>query len=303
MGVVVNKNAWHSIDLGKYYMEKRGLPDENILRLWTTDKETISREDYEKQIAGPVKKFLEEKNKEGRGIKCLVLMFGMPLKIAPPEFSKEEQRELDDLQKQQKNLQGSLARIEKDNPEHEALTNELKRVAADIKKMNNSRSSKGASLESELSLIQVPEYSLDGWIANPLFIPFQKKLLPVKPDDIMLVSRLDGPSDDIVKRIIDDSIEAEKNGLKGTAYFDARYKAPAEDKVKDLKGYGYYDWSIHQAAAFFKQQNIMPEVLDDNDTLFQKGEAPDAAIYCGWYSLGQIMWMPLNGSLALSASI
>ena len=92
VAVVVNKNGWHSIDLGKYYMKKRGIPDDNILRLRTTDKETISREDYEKQIVAPVARFLEEKNKEGRGIKCLVLMFGMPLRISPPEFSKEEKK-------------------------------------------------------------------------------------------------------------------------------------------------------------------------------------------------------------------
>ena len=144
--------------------------------------------------------------------------------------------------------------------------------------------------------LTLPDYSLEGWLGNPLFLPFQKRKLPVKPESIILVSRLDGPNDDIVKRIIDDSIEAEKKGLKGTAYFDARYKAPAEDKVKDLKGYGYYDWFIHQSAAFFKQQNIMPTVLDDNDKLFQKGEASNAAIYCGWYSLGKYVdtfdWVP-----------
>ena len=89
IAVVVNKNSWHSIDIGKYYMKKRGIPDENILRLWTTDKESVSREDYEKQIARPIKKFLAGKNGEGRGIKCLVLMFGMPLKIRPRDFSKD----------------------------------------------------------------------------------------------------------------------------------------------------------------------------------------------------------------------
>ena len=74
VAVVVNKNGWHSIDLGKYYMKKRGLPDENILRLWTTDKENVSREDYEKQIAGPIKRFLDKKAGQGSEIRCLVLM-------------------------------------------------------------------------------------------------------------------------------------------------------------------------------------------------------------------------------------
>ena len=287
VAVVVNKNGWHSIDLGKYYMKQRNIPEDNILRLWTTDKETISREDYEKQIVAPVARFLEEKNKEGRGIKCLVLMFGMPLKITPPEFSQKEQKELSDLKKKQKTIQASIDKLDNENPEYIKLADELKDLSATIKKLNDNHWSKGASLESELSLILTPEYPLEGWTGNPLFLPLQKRNLPITPGNIMLVSRLDGPNDEIVRRIIDDAIATEEKGLQGKAYFDARNKAPSEDKVKKLQGYGYYDWSIHQTAAFFKQENIMDVILDDNPELFQKGDAPDAAIYCGWYSLSK----------------
>jgi hypothetical protein len=45
-------------------LKSRDVPEGNILRLWTTDKETIFREDYETQIAVPVKKFLG--GKKGR---------------------------------------------------------------------------------------------------------------------------------------------------------------------------------------------------------------------------------------------
>ena len=60
-----------------------------------------------------------------------------------------------------------------------------------------------------------------------------------------MTSRLDGANETIVKRIINDSIEAEKTGLKGTAYFDARWKNPGKRKVS---GYGFYDQSIHRAS-------------------------------------------------------
>jgi uncharacterized protein (TIGR03790 family) len=223
-------------------------------------------------------------------------MFGMPLRISPRDFTKEEQVKLDELNKLLKNLQESLTKIEKDNPEYEVLTNDLKKVFSDLDELNRERNSKGASLESELSLVQVPEYSLEGWIRNPLFILFQKKLLPVKPDNIVLVSRLDGPDEETVKRMIDDAFATEEKGLKGKAYFDAQWKASGEEKVKKLQGYTYYDWSIHQAALFFKQQNIMPVIFDDKQELFQKGEAPDAALYCGWYSLAKYIdafeWVP-----------
>ena len=162
--------------------------------------------------------------------------------------------------------------------------------------MNNSRASKGASLDSELSLVLNPPYNLEKWVKNPLFLPYKGKLSILYYKKVLLVSRLDGPNDATVKRIINDSIEVEEKGLTGAAYFDARWKPPSENNVKKLQGNGYYDWSIHQAANFFQQQNILPVVLNENETLFQKGEAPNTAIYCGWYSLARYVdafeWQP-----------
>ena len=39
--VVFDNNAWHSIELGNYYMKKRGIPKENIMRVLTTEKERV----------------------------------------------------------------------------------------------------------------------------------------------------------------------------------------------------------------------------------------------------------------------
>jgi uncharacterized protein (TIGR03790 family) len=40
----------------------------------------------------------------------------------------------------------------------------------------------------------------------------------------------------------------------------------------------------------------MPVMVDDADTLFQPGQCPDAALYCGWYSLATYVdafdWQP-----------
>ena len=60
-----------------------------------------------------------------------------------------------------------------------------------------------------------------------------------------MVSRLDGPDPDTVRRLIDDALLVEKEGLKGRAYFDARWPKPAEKK---LDGYALYDASLHAAA-------------------------------------------------------
>jgi uncharacterized protein (TIGR03790 family) len=97
----------------------------------------------------------------------------------------------------------------------------------------------------------------------------------------MMVSRLDGPDPATVRRIIDDSLQAELTGLNGKAYFDARWPRPAKDKA--LSGYTLYDEAIHRAAEL--TEKVLPTVLNEDEGLFQKGDAPDAALYCGWYSL------------------
>lgn len=98
------------------------------------------------------------------------------------------------------------------------------------------------------------------------------------------ISRLDAASAKIVRRIIDDSIEAERDGISGTAYFDARWKDPGKKK---LSGYAFYDRSIHNTAQFHSQKKILPVVLNDTQDLFQPGDCPNAVLYCGWYSLAK----------------
>ena len=44
---------------------------------------------------------------------------------------------------------------------------------------------------------------------------------------------------------------------------------------------------IHQAAHVVEKSGKMPVVLDEQERLFQPGEAPNAALYCGWYSVGK----------------
>ena len=84
---VVYKNDWHSIDLGKYYIKKRGIHECNILRLLTTDKEKVFREDYVKQRVKPVKYSQLKKKNKGKESTLLIAIFSMPLKINRPELT------------------------------------------------------------------------------------------------------------------------------------------------------------------------------------------------------------------------
>ena len=46
-----------------------------------------------------------------------------------------------------------------------------------------------------------------------------------------------------------------------------------------------YDQSIHNAAQAVSKR--MPVVIDAEEGLFPEKSCPDAALYCGWYSLGK----------------
>ena len=47
--------------------------------------------------------------------------------------------------------------------------------------------------------------------------------MDIKPENgVMMVARLDGPSPEIAMRLVDQAMEAEREGLWGRAYFDSR---------------------------------------------------------------------------------
>ena len=48
----------------------------------------------------------------------------------------------------------------------------------------------------------------------------------------------------------------------------------------------FYDQTLQVAPDVVTNRQTMPVVVDETRELFQPGEAPDAALYCGWYSYG-----------------
>lgn len=253
--VVANKNAARSVGLAKYYMNKRNIPQTNLVELWITDKEWCSRQDYEERAIYKVRKHLKEKDSPTQ-IRCLVSMYGVPLKVQPPELTDEQKRQAKDLRKRREILNNRIKTLDDSQKEQaKELKKELKTIEKRITVLT--RRDQRASFDSELALVLRDNYSLSGWIPNPFFMGFKNEKL--SREDVLLVSRLDGPSDKIVKRIIDDSIETEKTGLAGSAYFDARWKRPTESQNPKPKiDYAFYDRSIH-----FKVEE-QPDVVQTN---------------------------------------
>ena len=271
--VVANRNAAKSMGLAAWYMEKRQIPKENLLPVFVTDKETCSRETYLKKIVPPVRRALGKNRK----LNAIVTMYGLPLKISSPGMIKGEQARMNQLISKKKKFNNLK---EKNEQLTETQKKALNQVNKKIKQLKTA-TDKAASLDSELMLVKKDEYELNLWLPNPFFLPWRTQKTAIDKSEVIMVSRLDGADAGIVKRIVNDSIEAETKGLSGTAYFDARWKGPGQKKVS---GYGLYDKSIHNAAGRLKKEG-WTVVLDDKQNLFQPGDCPNAALYCGWYSL------------------
>lgn len=239
--VVSNREVSGSVALGRYYMQKRQIPTRNFLSLSLPVSETMSREEYDRTLKKSVLASLKTLRPVQR-IAAIVLIYGVPLKVAPPQPDGVPAQDID------------------------------KQVNINMR----------AAVDSELALALAGPYELDGWQKNPYYLGFRDEKNPLRKDQVLLVSRLDGPDTATVYRIINDSLQTEKNGLHGKAYFDARWPV---NKESEPSGYTLYDRSIHNAALAVAKR--MPVVLDADEKLFSEKSCPDAALYCGWYSLGK----------------
>jgi uncharacterized protein (TIGR03790 family) len=289
--VVVNAAVPAGTELASYYMKQRGIPGENIVQVWLTDDETVSRKQYDEKIAAPVLKALKTLEPR-RGIRCLLLMYGMPLRVAAPEITPDEEKLIPALEQRRKETRHQIEALPvAAKEEKERMAKDLAAIDADIARAR--KADQSASVDSEIALVEAGSYPIAGWVPNPLFMGNPKKELAIGKSRVLMVSRLDGPSEKIVRRMIDDAMAAEKQGLSGTAYFDARWPEPTGETKG---GYSFYDTSIHRAARIISASGRMPVKVDSTERLFQPGDCPDAALYCGWYSLGNYVdtftWKP-----------
>ena len=78
--LVLNESSPVSLEIGQYYAQKRGLPPGNTLRIRTTLADDVSREDFARQIEGPIGAWLARNSAQDR-ILYIVLTKGIPLRI------------------------------------------------------------------------------------------------------------------------------------------------------------------------------------------------------------------------------
>ncbi|MEO6053508.1 MAG: TIGR03790 family protein, partial [Chthoniobacterales bacterium] len=247
--VVYNQNDPDSRTLAEYYAGKRNIPSDQVIGLDAPITEEITRKDYVARIQNPLRKIFTDRkwwktgiNTDGQraatifNIRYMALVRGMPLKIANDSSISGVNSKLPDV----------------------------------------IRSRNEASVASELTCLALFDCLLNGALVNPYY----RRFSPIQDTNLgmsmLLTSQLDGVTVDDVRRMIDDSIEVERTGLRGWAYVDARGITSG--------GYAEGDkW--FEAVAKEMQRSGIPVIYDNSPELFDSDfPMNNVALYYGWYS-------------------
>ncbi len=140
-----------------------------------------------------------------------------------------------------------------------------------------------ASVDSELSFLWWNDgsYPLGGRLPNPLYLGYAGDVNKW-PLPILMVSRLDALTPNHVRTMIDQAMETESRGLSGKVYVDSR----GIKKRGAPLSTGFYDTDMQNFAKHFQAASNYPVILENTEKRFsQPGEAPNVALYVGWYRL------------------
>ncbi len=252
--VVYNANDSLARPLAEYYAAKRSIPPDRVVALKCGLTEEISREDYDRDIAAPLRHVFDERHWWERSperpgsnpsslvtanrIRFVVLIRGIPLKIA--------QR---------------TTPYEGDTPGNQP---------------DAFRTVNAAAVDSELAALGAFTRTISGIIQNPYYRSFAR-IQDTNYPWFMVVGRIDGPSDIIARRLVDDAVEVEKRGLWGRAYFDARGLTAEAGPLAEG------DTWLQKAA----KECDLPAVFDSRPEMFETGfPMTETALYLGWYAGG-----------------
>jgi uncharacterized protein (TIGR03790 family) len=245
--VVFNKDVPESVELAKFYAQKRGIARDHLVGLSVSKTEEISRDEYDTMIRDPLRAVFKERSwwtlNEPRGgaitvatnsIRFVALIKGMPLKIrAAPSYPG-------------------------DKPGGPPIGNR-----------------NDASVDSEVAALGAFSDQISGPLPNPYFQSY-KAIAEVDQSAVLLVCRLDAPQVATVRRMITDAIETEKTGLWGRAYIDGAHNSAG--------GLGVGDHWLAEARDQLHKVGV-PLIYEDTPEIFPNGyPMTDCALYFGWYA-------------------
>lgn len=246
--VIYNADEPDSVALAHFYQSRRNIPPEQLVGLKCSAAEEITRREYDSTIAGPLREIFDAKG---------WWKLGAPTAGRVPVLANRIR----------------YVAVMRGVPLKVAPTADYPgdRPYAE----NATGSHNEASVDSELAVLAEHSRAISGAFKNPYYLA-QASIFEAKLPALMLVCRLDGPSPAVVRRMITDSLAAEKSGLEGLAYIDGR----------GLSGQGLGEGDRWLEAAALQLQNTgVPVIMDSGDATFPDGyPLRQAAIYLGWYA-------------------
>lgn len=271
---IANANVPASIELGLYYLEKRGFSESNLCILDLPEGEEISRADYDAKLLQPLLQFLRQgefiSQRERKASPSLLLkaknkwasVRGKPSAPPPTAGWQTVNSSVHFLVP----MYGVPLRIS------DLVSKIDSRISTNAENLQEKEIS---AVDSELAAALYPPYSLKGTLRNPVYNSVTMADGGALGLMTLIVSRLDAPNPAIVRRMIDDALDAEKYGLHGRAFFDAR----------GLRSGGYLSGDFWIKNAYEKVNAFGYEsVLDANPEVFSDAyPMDDAAYYLGWY--------------------
>lgn len=273
--VVYNNRLPESRELANYYAKRRNIPGDNIVGLRLPTEEVMSRSDFDRRLQNPLIRALEKKellsmklaryaepNPTGQpmppkiesSIRYIVLCYGVPLKI----------------------------KADPDVEEFAAKAKLPEPLQRDY-----------AAVDSELAAL--PLRSLDPVLTGPMpnaAYGTTNRVALSPTNGVFMVTRLDGPTVEIARGLVDKALIAERDGLWGRAYIDTRNIQEGEYKLGD-------DW-MNSAAQVCRSAGMDTDVNTRPETFPIWYPMSHIGIYAGWYdgdasgpfSLPRVEFMP-----------
>ena len=143
-----------------------------------------------------------------------------------------------------------------------------------------------ACIDRELELLYQP-HEIEGWLQSKLF---GAERHPTLQDKLLVVSRLDGPTPESVRALVDNALYGEAYGVGGKALVDVRGLSSPGD------GYTECDKRMKECAQVFEKAGV-PFELDEKPDVVDLASCPALGHYWGWYT-GTIVCTREGGSCA-----
>ncbi len=257
--LLANSDDPDSLRIARHYAEVRGVPKENIIALKLSLAETISWREFVATLWEP----LLDELMRAKWIDAIPMSLTDP--VGRRKIAVHSHRLVALI-----TCRGVPLKIDHDQT--------LFAESPPFTKKNEFRTNGGA-VDSELSLLARPNYPINAFVPNPLFQNDRPGAFELQ--QVIPVSRLDGPDVDEVLGLVDRAVAAERTGLLGRAYVDIGGLHPSGDK-----------W-LESVVAQLNDANFAPAVDRAPSTLAATARIDAPALYFGWYTGN------LNGPFAL----